>query len=105
MTIGTESFNEANVAADFKEIMANADLVRKALANGNNDIDAVIGNRSLDDAWSGSAAMSVKNQWADLASTFENFLSNFQHWYDQQTEAARAMRNFESNTQTVNMEK
>ena len=104
MANGTESFNEANVQADFREIMANADIVRKVLAAGDQEINECIGNDSEADAWGGGAALSVKNQWSDLASTFEVFLSNFQHWYDQQSDAAKALQNFEANNKSVNLD-
>ena len=97
----TQSFNEQNVANDFKKVMEQADVVRTTLVNGSNDIDAAIGNASINDAYSGHAATSIKNQWADLASTFENFLSNFQNWYDQSVDAAKANQGLQTSTNTV----
>ena len=101
MATRTESFNELNVANDFKEIIDQAQVARTVLNNGSQDIDAVIGNASMADAYSGQAAKSIKNQWADLASTFENFLQNFQNWYDKHSEAAKANNNLQATTATV----
>ena len=52
-------------------------------------------------AYSGQAASAIKSQWGDLASTFENFLSNFQNWYDQSVEAAKANQALQQSTTTV----
>lgn len=101
MATRTESFNEINVANDFKEIIDQAQVVRTVLNAGSQDIDAVIGNASMADAYSGQAAASIKNQWADLAATFENFLQNFQNWYDQSVESAKEMANLQAATNTV----
>ena len=98
---GTESFNEANVSKDFNDIMAQAEAIRTILANGSTDIDEAIGNASMSDAYSGQAASAIKSQWGDLASTFENFLSNFQNWYDQSVEAAKANQALQHSTTTV----
>ena len=98
----TQTFNEMNVANDFKEIIEQAQVVRTVLNNGSKDIDAVIGNANVsNDAYSGQAAASIKNQWADLASTFENFLQNFQNWYDQSVASAREMAGLQASTTTV----
>ena len=97
----TESFNEVNLGNDFKEVMQHAQEVRDVLNRGNYDIDEVIGNDSINDAYSGQAATSIKNQWEELASTFERFLGNFQNWYDQGIESAREMRNLQESTRTV----
>ncbi len=101
MATRTESFNEMNVANDFKEIIDQAQVVRTTLNAGSQDIDAVIGNANINDAYSGQAAASIKNQWADLASTFENFLQNFQNWYDQSVDSAKEMANLQTATNTV----
>lgn len=104
MAIGTESFNEINVQNDFKNVMDAAQRVRAALNSGTSDIDAVIGNSSMNDAYSGQAAASIKNQWHDLASTFESFLQNFQNWYDQSVETAKANQALQASTQNVQQE-
>ena len=101
MVTRTESFNEINVSNDFKEIINQAEVVRTVLNNGSQDIDAVVGNASMADAYSGQAAASIKNQWAELAATFENFLQNFQNWYDQSVESAKEMANLQAATSTV----
>ena len=98
---GTESFNELNVGRDFNNIMAEADAIRTVLINGSKDIDDSIGNASMNDAYSGQAAGAIKGQWNELASTFENFLSNFQNWYDQSVEAAKANQALQQSTNTV----
>ena len=97
----TESFNEGNVSKDFNDIMAQADAIRTILNNGSTDIDEAIGNSSMSDAYSGQAAASIKGQWSDLASTFENVLSNFQNWYDQSIEAAKANQALQASTTNV----
>lgn len=101
MNNGTESFNEANVSKDFNNIMAEAESVRTVLLQGNTDIDEAIGNGSMNDAYSGQAAAAIQSQWNDLASTFENFLSNFQHWYEQSVDAAKTNQALQQSTQTV----
>ena len=101
MATTTESFNEINVANDFKNIIAQAEVVRNVLNSGSQDLDSVIANNSMNDAYSGQAAASIKNQWADLAATFENFLSNFQNWYDQSVESAKANQALQSATTQV----
>ena len=97
----TESFNEGNVNKDFNDIMAQAEAIRTILNNGSTDLDEVIGNASIGDAYSGQAAASIKSQWGDLAATFENFLSNFQNWYDQSVEAAKANQALQQSTTNV----
>ena len=81
--------------------MEHAELVRNVLNAGSQDIDSVIGNNSMNDAYSGQAAASIKNQWSDLAATFENFLSNFSNWYDQSVESAKANQALQASTTTV----
>ena len=98
---GTESFNEQNVAQDFKEIMDHASRIRTILINGSTDIDENIGNGSMNDAYSGQAASAIKSQWSDLAATFEAFLQNFNNWYDQSVEAAKANQQLQQSTSTV----
>ena len=98
---GTESFNEANVSKDFKDVIEFAAEVRAALQRGNDHIDGQIANSSKEDAYSGEAAAKIKEQWNGLASTFENFLSNFQNWYDQGVETARANQALQDATAKV----
>ena len=104
MALGTESFNEINVQNDFKHVMDAAQKVRAALNKGTEDIDAVIGNNSMNDAYSGQAAASVKNQWYGLADTIESFLQNFQNWYDQSVEVSKANQALQSSTSNVQIE-
>jgi len=99
--IETESFNEKNVAQDFREIMEHATTIRNILNNGSKDIDENIANGSMNDAYSGQAASSIKSQWTDLAVTFEAFLRNFNNWYDQSIEAAKANQQLQESTSTV----
>jgi len=101
MATGTESFNQANVQRDFTGIMEQADNVRRALLKGNSDLDSVIGNASMNDAYSGQAASSIKRQWEDLASTFENFMNNFKHWYDQSVETSKINAGLQAETSNV----
>lgn len=98
---GTESFNEANVSKYFGDVMGEAEEVRKVLQTGNDLIDGSLANSSKDDAYSGEAAAKIKEQWNGLASTFENFLSNFQNWYDQGVETARANQALQDATAKV----
>lgn len=98
---GTESFNEANVSNLFNKTMGEAEAIRKILGYGNSLIDGALANSSKDDAYSGEAAAKIKDQWNGLASTFENFLSNFQNWYDQGVETARANQALQDATAKV----
>ena len=98
---GTESFNEANVSKYFGDVIREAEEVRKVLQTGNDLIDGALANSSKEDAYSGEAAAKIKEQWNGLASTFENFLSNFQNWYDQGVETAKANQALQDATAKV----
>ncbi len=97
----TESFNEANVSKDFKDIMAQAEVIKNILSRGDQELTGTIGNGSMDDAYSGAAAAKIREQWGGLASTFDNFLTNFQNWYNQGVDAARKNQNLQAETANV----
>lgn len=103
-TSETETFNEANVQRDFKNVMECAQRVREALRKGDTDIQDSIGNSSLNDAMSGSNAIEIKRQWEDLAHKFESFLQNFQNWYDQSIAVSRANQAFQASSSKVQMD-
>ena len=97
-----------------ENVVMDSDAIKRALTRmtyeiiernkGTEDIDAVIGNNSMNDAYSGQAAASVKNQWYGLADTFESFLQNFQNWYDQSVEVSKANQALQSSTSNVQIE-
>ena len=97
----TETFNESAVSNDFKSIMEFAETIRNVLNKGTTDIEEKIGNSSINDAYSGYAGSKIREQWADLANTFEAFMRNFQNWYDQSVETAKANASLQQETSNV----
>ncbi len=98
---GTETFDESNLAVDFAEVMQHAESIQEILTAGHEAIEANIANAKEDDAYSGEAAAEIRSQWNDLASTFHDFVKNFNDWYDQGVEAQKENQMLQERTAKV----
>ena len=95
------TYNETNVQADFNNIMDLASTIQGILTKGSEDISADIGNNSENDAYSGDAASQILAQWENLKSTFNQFLSNFDEWYNECVANTKEALRLQEATKTV----
>ena len=101
---GTTTFNEVNAANDFNNVIEHAREVKEILARGSQEIEENIANRNENDAYSGSAAQEILNQWEDLAATFDEFLNNFKTWHEEGVTNAKEYLKLQEETRRVNVD-